>query len=218
MVINWQEVITTVGTTVGGGGVLLAAAAWLTKTLLTNRMARDAEAFRFRLQADADTEVERLKSALQIVAVEHQVRFSKLHEKRAEVIAELYNLMARLLLDGQRFVFTGGRAGASPQEEYAAMEQKTREFLFFLDTHRIYLPNRICILLDDYVDKLRKVIIPVGVYGGIDNPTERTMSEKNTVFMKAWEAFEKDIPDAKRVLETEFRAMLGVTDGTRSND
>jgi hypothetical protein len=37
-----------------------------------------------------DAEIERLKTSLQMTALEHQVRFSKLHEKRAKVIADLY--------------------------------------------------------------------------------------------------------------------------------
>jgi hypothetical protein len=89
MVVNWQEVITTLGATVGAGGVLLAASAWLMKTVLTDKFAREAEAFKSRLKAEADIEIERLKSSLQMTAIEHQVRFSKLHERRAELIAEL---------------------------------------------------------------------------------------------------------------------------------
>jgi hypothetical protein len=37
--------------------------------------------FKTRIRADADIEIERVKNSLQIVAIEHQVRFAKLHEK-----------------------------------------------------------------------------------------------------------------------------------------
>ena len=66
MQINWQDVVTTVGVTTGGGAVLLTAAAWLIKTTITSRLAQDAEAFRTKLTADADMEIERLKNSLQI--------------------------------------------------------------------------------------------------------------------------------------------------------
>jgi len=49
--------------------------------------------FKAKLKADADIEIERLKSSLQIEAAEHQVRFAKLHKKRGEIIAELYALL-----------------------------------------------------------------------------------------------------------------------------
>jgi hypothetical protein len=58
MSINWQDVITAIGTTVGGGGVLVGAAAWLAKRIITDRMAREAELFKSRLQTDANAEIE----------------------------------------------------------------------------------------------------------------------------------------------------------------
>lgn len=109
MNINWQDVVTTVASTVGGTAVLLAAAAWLIRTVLTNRLALDAEKFKAELKANADMEMEKLKHSLQRIAVEHQVRFSKLHEKRAEVIADLYRRLSVVFWDAQRFVLTGGQ-------------------------------------------------------------------------------------------------------------
>jgi len=90
MSINWQDVLTTVGVTTGGGVVFLGGAAWLIRTVLKDRLAPDAEEFKAKLKADGDMEIEKLKNSLQMVAFEHQVRFSKLHETRAEVIADLY--------------------------------------------------------------------------------------------------------------------------------
>jgi len=95
--INWQDLITTVGVITGSGSALLGAAAWLIKTVLQDRLARDADVFKKQLRADADTEIERLKASLQMVAVEHQILFSKLHERRAEVIAELYKRLAWII-------------------------------------------------------------------------------------------------------------------------
>ena len=54
------------------------------------QLARDTETFKARIKADADIEIEKLKSSLQISATERQVMFAKLHEKRAEIIGELY--------------------------------------------------------------------------------------------------------------------------------
>ena len=41
MDINSQDVITSTGTAVGGGGVRLAAAAWLSKQIVTHKLAQD---------------------------------------------------------------------------------------------------------------------------------------------------------------------------------
>jgi hypothetical protein len=210
MAVNWQEIITTLGATVGGGGVLLAASAWLLKAVLTDKFARDAEAFKSRLKAEADIEIERLKSSLQMTALEHQVRFSKLHERRAEVIAEIYEGMVGVFWDGQRFVLAGGGQGdQGRREEYNKTLKRTNDFALFVDTHRIYLPDGVCALLDDFVDVVRKAVIPVGVWGNIPFPDEETHKQWGKVVLSAYSAFETKIPTARRALEAEFRAILG---------
>ena len=50
MDINSQDVITSTGTAIGGGGVRLAAAAWLSKQIITHKLAQDFEEFKTRLQ------------------------------------------------------------------------------------------------------------------------------------------------------------------------
>jgi hypothetical protein len=69
MSINWQQIITTFVATVGGGGVLLGVVGWLIKTLISNRLARDAEKFTIEMKASADAEIERVKSFLARAAV-----------------------------------------------------------------------------------------------------------------------------------------------------
>jgi len=85
-----EREITIHGIDAPGGTVILGVAAWLIKTALTSKLTQETEAFKARLKADGDAEIEKLKHSLEKVAVEHQVRFSKLHEKRAEIIADLY--------------------------------------------------------------------------------------------------------------------------------
>ncbi len=61
----------------GSAGVLLGL--WyLGRTLISSVLAKDLEKF---------------KADLQQAGIEHQILFSKLHEKRATVIAELYKLL-----------------------------------------------------------------------------------------------------------------------------
>jgi Co/Zn/Cd efflux system component len=104
MAINWTDVLTTVG----GGGAVLAAAAYLIKTALTHSLTRDAEKFRVQLTADANTQIENLKSTLEMAALEHQVRFSNLHAKRAEVIATIYKKAFEVESAVQQYIMRHG--------------------------------------------------------------------------------------------------------------
>jgi hypothetical protein len=207
MMINWQDVITTIGSQ----GMLLAAAAWLAKAVVSNRLTLDVEKFKTRLKADADLEIERLKSNLQKTAIEHQVRFAKLHEKRAEVVADLYKYLVDAQQAGERFVFVDGYAEPKERlEAYNSTGQKLRELYFFVEKNRIYLPEHVCTKLTNFMDPVRKTVIGVGVYASIEHPTERTSEERNRVLMEAFQAYEGKIPAARRAVEEEFRNLLGV--------
>jgi len=121
---------------VGGGGVLLGAAAYLIKTALTQRLAQEAETFKTRLKADADAEIERLKHSHQITALEHQVRFSKLRERRAEIIAELYRRLVEVDEEGRLFVRdTGGSPNRIEQfQRYDEVTKKNVESSLLLES------------------------------------------------------------------------------------
>jgi hypothetical protein len=76
--INWQDVITTLG----GNAVLLAAAAWLIKTLVSNRLTLDIEKFKIEVKASADIEIERMKAIL--------ARASRVDERQVQTLTTLY--------------------------------------------------------------------------------------------------------------------------------
>jgi hypothetical protein len=153
MPINWQEIITAIVTAVGGGAVFLAAAAWLIKALVSNRLALDAEkfkiairtnadreieAFRIGLQANANTEIERLKNALQILADERKVLFSKLHEKRASVIAELHERFVTAYWAAHTYhQWVEFQGGPTEEEQAATAWQTLREAYNFFEKNRI---------------------------------------------------------------------------------
>jgi hypothetical protein len=106
----------------GGQATFLAAIAWLIKTVITAKLAKDAEIFRVQLKADADkglesfriglqantdVEIERLRSSLHIAAEEQKVGFTRLHEKRGIVIARLYKLIVEAADASQLYVHQG---------------------------------------------------------------------------------------------------------------
>lgn len=175
---------------------------------------QQVEALRIQLQATADTEIERLKNALQMAADERRVRFSNLHETRARKIAELYERLVAQSLACQRYVHQMNEE--ERHADFYKLEEQFRELYSFIETIRIYLPEHICRLLDDVLDHIRKPVIAVWVYGAVDAyAPPQYLQQRGEELMKAVSAFEKDIPAAKKVLEAEFRKMLGVEDPRR---
>jgi hypothetical protein len=210
--INWQEVITTTFAIAGGGTGLAFSAAWLIRAIFTHKLTKDVERFKSELNAKANSKIEQLRSALQIAAIEHQVRFSNLHEKQAQVIAELYALLVELFEQSRSFVHTSSGGNPSPEhrQEYFKAVLRIREFVLFVDKHRIYLPGEVCILVDKVLDPLKRAVTDVGVYGNIDPTNDPQLTEIGEKFTKAYSAFEIDVPAAQEALAHAFRSILGV--------
>jgi len=194
--------------------MLLLLLGWLARSLGSQVLAKDLEKFKAELSAASSATTEHLKHELQRAALEHQVRFSKLHERRAEVIAELYGLLVEAHWASQSFISLAEWSGEpSKQEKYVAAINKTAEFYRFFDKNRIYLPEALCRQLEQFFRNIRSKVIEFGVYVTHDTghgPPHFT-KEKMEVWIKAHEYFEKEIPGARAALEAELRGILGAS-------
>lgn len=208
--VEWQVVWKTVLAAIGGSALVLSAFAWAFKTAITAWVGRDTEVFKARLRAEAETEIERLKSSLQRTATEHQVVFSRLHEKRAEVIEIVYASLTDLYLKAEQFV-TSREGDASPQknQEFLALRQRFAEVFLFIEQRRIFLPQRVCELLDRHLAAMRHNVDMAGVFGVVRNDAQLA-EHSERAFALVYEQLKTDIPAARRALEEEFRRMLGV--------
>lgn len=206
----WQTILLAFG----GNAVLLAVLGWLAKSFVQQLLYKDIEQFKTTLAAESAAATEHLKHELQLVTVEHQIRFSKLHEKRAEVIANLYGLLVEAYWATRSFVATAELASEPPKrEKYGAALNKTAEFYQFFDKNRIYLPEAVCGLLGEFVRNMREEAIGFGVYVSYEDSQlpDHTVRQKLEAWQKAWEYFESEIPKARSALENEIRGILGAS-------
>src|SRR5690242_3820831 len=144
MTIDWQGLLSTVSIS----GLGLAAATYLIKTALSHSLTRDAERFRVQLTAEANAQIESLKSTLEMAAVEHQVRFSSLHAKRAEVIAAIYEKAFEIELVAQNYIMLNSFGEQSPEgvQAYNDTQFQLSNFYNFVETRKIYLSEHVCSL------------------------------------------------------------------------
>jgi len=190
----WQSLLVAFG----GNAALLVVLGFLGRSLLSSVLAKDVEKF---------------KAALQVAAVEHQARFTTLHNKRAEVLAELYKLLVAANWAATSFAHPFQFVGdPDKQTLYGAAIDAIATYYRFFDQHRIWLPSHLCEPLEAFAVNLRTPTIRAGVYVPIEYPTPETRKESLEAFGKAWEAVQTDIPKLRASIEAEFRALLGASD------
>jgi len=199
---------------------MLVAAGFLAKSLINNFLERDLKRFEATIKATHELAVERLKSDLHIRAIEHEVRFSRLHEKRAEVIAELNGHFAEALWEAESFLSPMQWANEPSQtEKHRIAMMKLAELYRFFDKNRIYLPAELGESLKTVVTEVRSHVIKLGSYLMIpdDAFNDDSRAQKHKIWIDGWEAIRTDIPQAREKLEAEFRLLLGPSENPSSS-
>jgi hypothetical protein len=193
---TFQEIIIAVG----GNATLLIVLGFLARSLMQTWLAKDVKKFETDLQgaatsqlerlksdlkAQGDISIEQLKSRLQQATIEHQVRFAKLHEKRAEVISEMYERLVDAEQEGRRFVTVEGYPAGTDEERATRQKarQKTQDTMYglssFIEKRHIYLPAHMCASLKGLLDNMSKHVYGVGSYGSFSHlPVEKRWSNK----------------------------------------
>lgn len=205
---TWQTILLAFG----GNAALLAILGVLGKSLLDKLILRDTKQFENDLKAKSDAAIEHLKNELQIRTIEHQVRFSRLHEKRASVIAELYGHLVEALWEAESFLSPMEWAGEpNKKEKHQQAMNKLVELYRYFDKHRIYLPHEVCASLEALIQNVKSQVIKFGVWVRYENYelTNDSHAKKNDAWDSGWDAIKNEVPIARKSLEDEFRALLG---------
>ena len=120
-----KEFLITIITSAAVSSALAGLLLWLMKSWISERLKnaikneydQKLETHKSQLKAQSDIEIEKLRSNLSIAATEQNVKFSKLHNDRAEVIANTYSLLKEVFLTVEDYVKIFEPVGDKPIEE-----------------------------------------------------------------------------------------------------
>ncbi|MFM7591798.1 MAG: hypothetical protein ACKO85_08385, partial [Isosphaeraceae bacterium] len=171
----------------------------------------ELETYKAQLSAENAAATERLKSQLQIAASEHQIRFAKLHEKVAEVVAETYSRLYQLASAVEQYVSVVERAdGPSKKERRMAVADAMKNFTDYFRPRRLYLPKEIADRIKAFEDKLFS--LAQDFMWGVEAGGDERYPDQDT-----WSKVDKAVREEARplftALEDEFRSILGVPGG-----
>jgi hypothetical protein len=217
----WKEILIAIG----GNATILIVLAFLARSVVQTWLDKDVKKFetglatvanselerlKSELRAGADASLERLRMELQENAVEHQVRFSKLHERRAEAIEELYSSLVDTQLAARLYIVVTGHDDSVRAEERVKIHRKLYDLYSLVEKRRIYLPAPICVSLDEFQRTLHNAVAAVDVYSEVTNHApQKVASDRNQAIFEAVRAIEEKIPQMRRDLEDEIRRILG---------
>lgn len=215
-----------IGGFAGAGLTVLALRTWLSERIkgsIKNEYDRDIEALKAQLKSEydeklethkaqlkgqSDIEIEQLKSRLSVMAAQQQVRFSRLHEKRAEIIATVYADLNDFLITVQDYTASFEPAGMPSGDERA--RRATEAAIAFSGGYRhnkIFIPRETALKLDEIEREIRIALIQFR--WSVDYVSRSGQGADH----RKWTEIETKLTDISKVafveLEHDFRTILG---------
>jgi hypothetical protein len=147
--LTWETLLGIFATagitgTAGAGALVWVSKNWISEKIKGQIKAEydgQLEILKSKLKSESDVAVERLRSQLSIAAAERQFRFSKLHEKRADAIAEAYALLKRFVSALADYVKVVESAGDLSREDRNKRVIETgNAFLLYYSSKKIFIP------------------------------------------------------------------------------
>jgi hypothetical protein len=204
-------VLTSATVSSGLAGLLLfITKSWISERLknsIKSEYDQKLETHKAALRASTDKEIEQLKVQLQIAAKEHEVRYTRLHEQRAEIIAKTYSSLKDVHESLRNYVSIFEHTGGpSRQERRKIATDAHNAFHVYSSRRLIFFPKETALRLEkldgDFVTSFNKFAILV------DEPSETSNADLK-VWMEVFEQVSGDIAGALSDLEGHFRELLG---------
>jgi len=198
--MDWE----TVAKTVGISGILIVVIGFLLRSIFNQLLSIDLA----NHKKDLEIETMNFQNILNQKAFEHQTRFSVLHEKRALVIAELYNRLSQAQRHAAQAVAIAELEGALSQNERFTNASTSMNLLFdYFEPNRIWFSQSICEKISNYSTELHTALHRFRLEAiKLGGPYENWDAWK-----EVWEKIHNDIPSLKSEIENEFRGILDVS-------
>jgi hypothetical protein len=195
--------------------VLIGALAWLTRSWISEKLKNSIkheydeklETHKAQMKAQSDVELEKLRSSLAVASAERNVRFTKLHERRAKVISKTYALLRDLHTKLGNYVKPFSPAwDRSRDEKRKEVAEAHDAFFSYYSQNKIFLSKEAVTKIDDINQQSGKIIYDF--FYGIEMKTA-DQGDSLKVWLEICNRVKDEMPVALGELEEEFRKLLG---------
>lgn len=199
--MNWDIIANTLAILVAASSLIV----YLAKKIFAHLLTRDVERFRADLKISHDTALEHLRADLRIQAFERETTFSRLHDKRVQVIEELYRRIGTVSLAMNRLMSDIQVSGGPSLVERTDIAAKAADdFLEYYLLHQIYFEQTLCDTLQAFNEKMHSAWISFNM----SKTQEISGANGHELRQTAWNTISEDLPTIRLEIEKAFRNIL----------
>ncbi len=152
-----------------------------------------------------------------MAALEHQTRFTKLHEQRAAVITELYQRMDRIrqLWEASarsvRF-----NSEPSPDDQQIMASRLSHALVDFYFQNKLFFERELCQAMEELFRANWEVLASIGAASTLDqfvaSGDVAAATSRRTFLVSANDVILNKLPPVMATVESKMRSMLGITE------
>jgi hypothetical protein len=186
----------------------LAASLEIQKT----QLAASLESYKAQLAADAARQLASLTSDLERATFQHTTTFSIMHQRRAEVIAELYALFVEAEDRADLYLSNTDHKREGELAEYAY--EGIRPLRKYFDKHRIFFTSTLCVSAEALLSTIHRSVWIASVMPNTVAPESPAALFAASKHIEQFTAFRTGVGKLRPALETEFRKVIGSDGGS----
>jgi hypothetical protein len=217
---NSELVATILGMFTLGSCTIIGILGFLGKAFINNWFSRKSASHQDNLnqnlelfKANIQNKAELFRAEIQREALEHQVKYSKLHNDRAETIRELYCKIDRMERSMRDLFNVFELAGDNSKRDKMGVAVKDfNDTMDYYSINRIFFSEETCSIIESLRDEINLIyheFTGYDIHLGLSEIPE-VRNEQRQVWKDCWNTMKEKVPQIKRDLENDFRKQLGV--------
>ncbi|WP_285315266.1 hypothetical protein [Stenotrophomonas maltophilia] len=202
----------TIALALTSNALALAVLGWLAKSLIQNLLTKDLAEHRIRLELENERASQAFGHELALAAREHDITFSKLHQRRAQTVAKLYELLSIAAEKGSNYSTPISYSNEpSKPELFAIFANAFNEAAKYFYSHKLFLPEESCAKIEELFQGLKTLPSKMNTFMAMAEMHKSPEMEIKSLdaWNEAWKYFEHDLKPAMALLERDFRLLLG---------
>ena len=195
-----------------GNALVLAVLGWLARSLIQNLLSKDLDKYRLQLESENQRAAQAFGHELSLAAKEHDIRFGKLHERRAETIAMLYELLTTTSEKGSVYSSPHGYSSDPPKsEQYNDFANSYNQAAKYFYRNKLFLPAETCVRVEALFQGIKEHPSKMNMYMSMaeQHPGGDIELKKLDAWNDAWRYFQDVFKPAMAALEQDLRGCTG---------
>ncbi|RKR08194.1 hypothetical protein C8C83_5429 [Flavobacterium sp. 90] len=229
MDVKWIEFFTELGVTTAGQILVFIAIGFFGKKLFEfffnasieikkAELNTELENFKQNLSSEAqnhklelDKNLESHKSLLSQASQENQIRFSKLHSDRAEIVKNLYSKLVTMEKSMNSFMAPFQAAGDIPLEEKRRIAANDgNDFSDYFDSNEIFFNENTCSIINSINENFEKAFNEFTAISPGQPNAQNEILRMHKSMNAYYDILNKKVVELKSKLKADFRDTLGV--------